>query len=163
MTPPITFIVHGLPAGQGSKTAIRSASGAVIGSRESNPRTKPFRQAVSGAALDAARAAGWPPPADPTMDTQFLVLVNCYVARPSSHFLKSGALKKGVPMRPSAKADGDKVLRAINDALQKIVIDNDRRVRPNAVDFHWHTHSYVEIELRVCPREGRWVYQEEPS
>lgn len=148
---PFRFTVYGLPAGQGSKTPRRAKSGRMF-VHEDNARVMPFRQAVAIAAVAAgARLA----------DGQFIVSVVCTVARPPSHFLKSGKICAGVMARPDGKADGDKVLRAINDALQGIVWPNDRRVRPMAIDWRWGDVTQVDIEVGPCPRDGRWVYRED--
>lgn len=148
---PLRFTVYGLPAGQGSKTIGRTSGGRTF-LREDNPKVKPFRQAVAAAALAAGARV---------TDGQFLVSVVCTVARPPSHFRKDGSLRPAHRhTRPDGKNDGDKALRAINDALQGIVWSNDRRVRPMAIDWRWGDTTQVDITIRKCPCAGRWVYEE---
>jgi len=50
------------------------------------------------------------------------------IARPKSHYTAKGALKASAPMFPDSKPDGDKLDRAVWDALKKgQIIDDDCR------------------------------------
>jgi Holliday junction resolvase RusA-like endonuclease len=149
---PLRFTVYGLPAGQGSKSIGRTRDGRAF-VREDNRKVMPFRHAVAA----SARAAG----ARPT-GAQMIVSVVWYMPRPASHLTAKGAIRKGAPLRPSV-ADNDKILRAVNDALEGIAWIRDRQVRPMACDCHFGDAARVEVTIWTCPPRGRWVYEHPPE
>ena len=111
----ISFTVAGVPAPQGSKTRTR------WGMREDNPNTKPWRGAVASDATDAM--AGQPPLTGPLVLTAVF-----YFPRPKSHYRTgkhAGQLRSDAPSWHSIKPDGDKLVRAIGDALTGIVARDD--------------------------------------
>ena len=48
--------------------------------------------------------------------------------RPASHLCKSGALRKGAPLRPCGKPDLDNLAKAVMDALNRIAFNDDAQV-----------------------------------
>ena len=120
----ITFEVAGLPAPQGSLKSFRAKSGAVI-TKDSNPRTKPWKEAVTADASAAVHAAGLTHPA--WRDGPIRVAVTFRLGRPKHHYGARGLLPSAPPF-PITTPDLDKLARAILDALTGIAYRDDSQV-----------------------------------
>lgn len=109
------FDVPGQPAPQGSKNPWGS---------EDNPRTRPWRHAVTAAA--AARLNGAPLLTGPIrVDAHF------YFPRPKSHYRTgrhSSQLRPDAPKYHASSPDLDKLARAIGDALAGVAFRDDRQI-----------------------------------
>jgi Holliday junction resolvase RusA-like endonuclease len=108
----VEFIVHGIPAPQGSKTKWGT---------EDNPNTRPWRAAV---AAQAAETMG----ETPLLEGALVLEVYFHFPRPKSHYRtgkNAHLLKDAAPMFHAAKPDVDKLVRAIGDALTGIVVRDD--------------------------------------
>jgi Holliday junction resolvase RusA-like endonuclease len=111
----VAFMVHGIPAPQGSKTPWGS---------ETNPRTKPWRGMVSADAAEAMK--GREPLAGPLR-----LEVHFFFPRPKAHYgtgRNAEKLKPSAPLWHCHKPDLDKLLRAIGDALSGIVFRDDSQI-----------------------------------
>ena len=111
----ITFTVAGVPAPQGSKTRTR------YGMREDNPNTRPWRSAVAWEAT-AAMQGSEPLTGPLVLEATF------YFPRPKAHYhvgKRAGQLRSDAPTWHTVKPDGDKLVRAIGDALTGIVCRDD--------------------------------------
>jgi Holliday junction resolvase RusA-like endonuclease len=112
----IGFIAHGVPAPQGSKNQFGG---------ESNPRTKPWRAAVTAEA--AAAMEGRELFSGPVM-----VRVVFQFPRPKAHFRtgkNAHLLRDDAPLYFSDKTpDLDKLQRAIGDALTGVVFRDDKQI-----------------------------------
>ena len=130
-----TFRVEGMaPAPQGSKRHL--GKGVMI---ESCRNVKPWRAMVAHAAI----AAGVPLFRGPVhMSVLFLF------QRPANHYRKDGSLKPLNPSLASATSreapayhcvtpDRDKVLRSTQDALSRLVYEDDARVVGGGCDKRW--------------------------
>lgn len=111
----IRLIVHGAPAPQGSKRAVRTKNGK-INLLESSAKVRPWREAVKQAALDViGRNNDWKP-----WDAPILLDATFYFLRPQSHY-RSGRnahlLKVNAPVRPTSPPDLSKLVRSTEDAL----------------------------------------------
>lgn len=108
-----TITVHGLPAPQGSKRALRNPHSGRIALVESSKRVATWREDVRQAALAAF-------PDMPIATGPITIEIDFYLPRPKSHF-RSGAnahlLRDKAPTRPIAKPDLDKLVRSTCDAL----------------------------------------------
>lgn len=114
----IEFVVHGVPAPQGSMVRTR------YGVRPDNPNTKPWRAAVASEA-----AAIWHG-RDPLTGPLELAAV-FYFPRPKSHFRTgkhADQLKDTAPDWCATKPDADKLLRAAADAMSGIVYRDDSQL-----------------------------------
>lgn len=136
---PETITVFGHPAGQGSKRAVGTRGGRAI-MVESSRHLKPWRQAVTAAAVEAKAAFRLRP-----------VMLDIIVRwpRPASHLTKSGALRSGAPMFPSM-VDADKLARGILDALTGCAYRDDRQVVDLHIRREWcadGTPSHAEIRI----------------
>jgi Holliday junction resolvase RusA-like endonuclease len=114
----LTFIVHGEAVPQGSMKAFvpKGWNRAVLTS--DNSRMKPWRAMVASAALDAQ----YTQPTWPTVSDKAIGLhIACYFVRPASVSPKK---------RPhhTVKPDSSKLLRAIEDALTKVLWKDDSQV-----------------------------------
>ena len=116
---PLTFTVLGTPAPQGSKVRTR------WGMREDNPNTRPWRQDVRAAALEAVGSDFTPYDGPVRVDVLFVF------ARPKAHYRtgkRAGELRDDAPYWCDRKPDADKLARAIGDALATIVLRDDSRI-----------------------------------
>jgi Holliday junction resolvase RusA-like endonuclease len=116
----ISFSVEGTPAPQGSKTRTR------YGFRESSKRVKPWREAVSKAAMVAGDAAGL----FNALDPPYRVDVWFYILRPVT-------TKASHPVAPTV-GDADKLLRSTFDALKMGgLIEDDRFIVAGEFSKQW--------------------------
>lgn len=112
----ITFHCIGIPQPKGStKSWLNKRTGRVV-TVSDNDRLAGWERTV---AL-AAKAAGLRPHDGPCCVEATFVL-----PRPKSHFRKNGELRPSAPMRHVSKPDGDKLLRAVLDALTGIAWVDD--------------------------------------
>jgi|LakMenEpi03Aug12_release.lakeMendotaPanAssembly.Ray.scaffolds.fasta_scaffold311522_2 crossover junction endodeoxyribonuclease RusA len=147
----VTIYVSGDPAAQGSKRLVSTKSGRTI-MLESSKRLRPWRSAVA----DAAREFRCP-----TFEGDVAMRVRVRFVRPQSHFRKDGTLRASAAARPG-KADCDKLLRGICDALTGIAYHDDRQVASVAIERVWCSvgqESGATIHVCPCPADGGWVYE----
>jgi Holliday junction resolvase RusA-like endonuclease len=113
----VQFTVPGLPAPQGSKTPWGT---------EANPRTRPWRAAVTAEAAEAMRTRGASLFTGPV-----LLDVVFSFTRPKSHYgtgRNADRLKPGAPRFHASKPDADKLARAIGDSLTGVVFRDDSQI-----------------------------------
>jgi len=111
----VTFRVEGMAAApQGSKRHL--GQGVMV---ESCRNVKPWRLLVAQAAV----SAGVPLLRGPVR----LSLVFLF-PRPAGHFRRDGTLKPSAPTHHAVKPDGSKLQRSTEDALSKLVIEDDARI-----------------------------------
>jgi Holliday junction resolvase RusA-like endonuclease len=126
----VSFTVHGVPAPQGSKTSWGA---------EANPRTRPWRAAVTAEGALAMKEA------EPIIGPVHIVAEFVF-PRPKSHF-RTGRnehlLRERAPTHHSSKPDLDKLLRAIGDALTGVVIRDDSQI------VSWDTFKRYGVGARV--------------
>lgn len=138
--PPEMFVAFGTPAGQGSKRIV-GARGRKPVMLETSRHLKPWRGAVTSAAMQAkARFRERPVSLDIVVRWQ----------RPASHLTSRGALRSGAPEFPGY-VDGDKLARAIFDALKGVCYRDDRQVVRHSVAREWcedGTPAHAEITIR---------------
>ena len=67
-----------------------------------------------------------------------------YIARPKSHYLKSG-LRATAPA--FVKCDVDNLLKGILDALAGICYEDDRQVEGALVLKRWGTESFTQVKI----------------
>jgi Holliday junction resolvase RusA-like endonuclease len=117
MTPPsaITFTVQGMaPAPQGSRKHI--GNGRTI---ESCKQVKPWRLLVAEAATTSGATLLRGP-----VSMSCVFLFN----RPKGHFTAKGTLRPSAPAFHCVKPDGSKLLRSTEDALSKLIYEDDARI-----------------------------------
>jgi crossover junction endodeoxyribonuclease RusA len=145
--------VLGDPAAQGSKRLVRTKGGRTL-MIENSRKVKPWRQAVGEAAMTCGCKIR-------EGDVAMRAIVR--FARPVSHFKKDGTVRPSSSARPG-KADCDKLLRSICDALTGIAYHDDRQVACVAIDRVWCKDGEAPgaiIKINACPESGRWVYEVE--
>ena len=114
----LAFTVPGEAVPQGSMRAFMPKGWTRPILTNDNPRTKPWRAMVAAAAIDAQYSQGtWPH----LSDRAIRIDIACYFVRPASVSERK---------RPShtVKPDASKLLRAIEDALTKILWADDAQV-----------------------------------
>lgn len=130
--PLLSFVVRGQPAAQGSKR------GYVVNGHvnvvEDGKRTRPWRDTVKNAAVDAMeRKPGCFPITGPVA-----LHATFYLARPKGHYRtgrNAHLLRDSAPTRPTTKPDGDKMLRLVCDSLKDAGAYRDDA---QVVDFSAH-------------------------
>jgi crossover junction endodeoxyribonuclease RusA len=151
----IAFTVLGKPEPQGSSRAFipKGWNRAVITS--DNSRLKPWRQQVSGAALEAAKGLDLPVF---RAHKPLGIRLRFYFQRPKSVTAKT---RPGMTTKP----DGDKILRAVLDALTGIIAVDDAQF----VDFSLSKHygvPRVEVEVYeavLVEESARSLFTENPA
>lgn len=123
-------VIRGTPAPKGSLRHV--GRGVLV---ESSARLRPWRAAVTAAAVDAA-GPGWEP-----IDGPIHVEVGFEFARPASHYgtgRNTARLRPGAPAYPATRPDLDKLVRAVLDALGDAgVWRDDARVVTVAAVKRW--------------------------
>lgn len=128
----IEFTVLGFPAPKGS---VRAAGNQVIpsGSPQNRNAQKSWGQDVREAAskaLDLALGVG--NFAIPFMGVPVRVTIVWRMQRPLGHYHKKGAkagqIRDGMPKYHTTKPDSSKLLRCLEDDLNKLVFDDDSRI-----------------------------------
>lgn len=125
----IEFSVDGAPLPQGSKTAyVRGGRAVLVDVADKKTKSRPagalktWRNRIAdAAAVEMSNLSYWEHWLGP-------VVLECEFVfkRPPSHFTSKGALTKSAPMIP--QNDLDKLLRAVGDALTKVVYNDDVQV-----------------------------------
>ena len=124
MTAPVTIVVRGRPAPQGSKRAfaVRGKGGVPTGRvavvESSHDRVRSWRAAVIDACdgYGGSLLAGACTP----LDGPLSVSMTFYLPRPKGHYgtgRNAAVLRPGAPSLPAGKPDTDKLARATGDAL----------------------------------------------
>lgn len=103
-----------VPAPQGSKNPWGG---------EANKNTKPWREAVASAAVDAMREQEVGQLVGPLR-----VVALLYFPRPKGHQRADGTLKPNAPVFKESAPDLDKLERALGDAMSKVVFHDDARI-----------------------------------
>lgn len=141
--------VLGPAATQGSKTPIRNRVGAIVGSRESSKRSRPWRQDVRALMLAAVPEDFSP------LDEAVKMTLTVYVPRPKAHY-RAGRLRHNAMLKPNAPPfppsglDLDKIQRAVGDAAQGIWITNDSRISRWASERFYCVLGEVERTVITC-------------
>jgi crossover junction endodeoxyribonuclease RusA len=126
---PITFEVRGMaPAPQGSKRHL--GNGVMV---ESCKAVKPWRLLVADAAVRSGTTLIRGPVS---------MAVTFVFARPKGHYGKRGLLPSA-PRWHMVKPDGSKLLRSTEDALSKVLYEDDARI----VSCNWSKRYAVGDEL----------------
>jgi crossover junction endodeoxyribonuclease RusA len=132
----ISFIVYGEPIPQGSMRAFLPKGWKRPIVTADNKRTKPWRQDVKAAALEAVEKAKIP-----LMGRSVAVSIACnfYFTRPKS-------AKKSITHK-TTKPDCDKLGRAILDALTGVVFEDDSQVVSLSLlkDFAPRPHAQISV------------------
>lgn len=120
---PVTILVHGIPAPQGSKRAVRNQSTGRIALVEMSKAVVPWRQDVALAALAVVNEVdGWPYDGPVRLELEF------WLPRPKGHYRTgryADQLRLEAPAWPAGRPDVDKLARSTLDALTGVVVDDD--------------------------------------
>lgn len=131
-----TFTVAGVPAPQGSKNPWGG---------EANPRTRPWRAAVTAAAHEAMGERV------PTLGP-VKVRARFYFMRPKSHFgsgRNAAIVKDSAPDFHTTFPDLDKLQRAIGDSLTGVVVRDDKQIAAWDVEKIYSESAGVFIRVEA--------------
>lgn len=134
----IELTIIGIPAPQGSKVKTR------WGMREDNPNTKPWRATVAAYVAEAMEGR-------PLIDTPVHANVTFVFPRPKSHFRtgkNAHLLKEGAPGWHDKKPDGDKLARAVGDALTGVALRDDSLIVSWRIRKVYGEPARCELSLR---------------
>ena len=134
MAEPIRLIVYGTPRSQGSTRGFIPKGWKRPIITTDNKKLKPWRQEVTGAAVDLGLTAF-------EQHVPLVMKLDFYFERPSSCSVKK---------RPAmtVKPDADKLVRAVFDSLKGVLYHDDAQVVDHRARKHYGTPERVEIELK---------------
>ncbi|WP_433341620.1 RusA family crossover junction endodeoxyribonuclease [Streptomyces sp. CA-253872] len=160
--PVFEVMVHGAPAPQGSKSAMRNESTGRIQLVESSRFVKPWREDVVAACL-RARKRGWQPLTGPLAAEMVFTLT-----RPRSHFgtgRNRNLVRPSAPALPMGVPDLSKLARSTEDALTTAGVyrDDALLVEYRGLSKRYHTdHGRVPDVMDVSGCVIRlWALDEE--
>lgn len=121
----LSFYVPGIPVGAGSKRAFpRKGGGGTVLVDTSGKRGKNWRAVIQTVASIELGDA-------PLMRGPLILVARFEQMRPKSHYgtgRNAGVLKAGAPLYPTSPPDTTKLLRAVEDALNGVLWEDDRLV-----------------------------------
>lgn len=147
----ISFTVYGSPRPAGSKRAfVRGGRAMVV---DANPAAKPWKQAVTEAALVELGNPQWTGGDGPSglplfPDGAVVLRMRFVLKRPKSHYRANGELKPDAPHFHTSRPDALKLARAVEDALSGVVYRDDAQTLVVA----WKVYGEVEGVEVECSR-----------
>lgn len=138
------FDVHGNPAPQGSKRHV--GRGVMV---ESSKHVKPWRAAVTAAAVDEFQRLG----RISLIDGPIVAEMIFSFVRPRSHFRSgknSALLREGMPPQPPVMPDLSKLARSTEDAISKVLWTDDARI----VEYRRLAKVYVNEDVDALASPG---------
>ena len=153
----IEFFVPGHPKTQGSLRSFALKSGGRYTGKVVTPQCDKvisWRGVVSTYALQARQQQGWVLTAEPVM-----VTLDFHLLRPKAHYRtgnNSHLLKDSVPAAPISirSGDGDKLTRAVWDALTGVLWADDSQVAMWAGAKHYGHEEGVYVDVRTLDEKG---------
>jgi Holliday junction resolvase RusA-like endonuclease len=114
------FTVVGDPIPQGSMKSMHHRASGQIVSMPDNPKTRPWKNTVTAAAIEARQFTATEP---------VVVQLSFAIRRPNGHYgsgRNAGVLRSSAPTYPGKKPDLDKLVRAVLDSLveAKVILDD---------------------------------------
>ena len=138
-----SFVVYGVAAPAGSKTAQVSPRGKVF-VRDASKRSAPWKRLVAQAAGEAMAGAG-------LLEGPLSLTVAVVIPRPKSHYGARG-LRPSAPSAPTTRPDLTKYLRGIEDAMTGIVWRDDAQVITQSAEKRYGEPARVSVRvLEVGP------------
>ena len=148
----LTFTAIGRPQPAGSKRAFPIRRGGVVtgvATTEDNLKSRPWKDSVAAAAMDALPAGR-----DELLTGPLELTIDFYLARPAGHY-GSGRnreiVKASAPAWPTTRPDATKLTRAVEDALTGLVWRDDAQVVLQVVRKLYGTPERAEVT--VAPYE----------
>ena len=148
----LTFTAIGRPQPAGSKRAFPIRRGGVVtgvATTEDNLKSRPWKDSVAAAAMDALPAGR-----DELLTGPLELTIDFYLARHAGHY-GSGRnreiVKASAPAWPTTRPDATKLTRAVEDALTGLVWRDDAQVVLQVVRKLYGTPERAEVT--VAPYE----------
>lgn len=144
MNEPIKFTVFGVAQPAGSKRGFVIRSKATGKHRailtDANPNSRVWKEQVAS----AIRAVY----TGPLLDGPLELIVKFYRPRPKGHFGAKGMNKQGQSNPfPASAPDTTKLIRGIEDALNKVLWTDDSRVVRQVATKEWGEPARAEIQV----------------
>ena len=151
------FVVFGKPAPAGSKRAFYNPKLGRALVVDANTKTKPWQAEVTAAAVEASERAML---AGRLIEGPLCLSVDFYEPRPKGHFNSKGELNaQGLrnPF-PAKKPDVTKLVRAIEDALTKVVYRDDAQIVATVAAKHFGEPARAEVRIgRLSLETEEWT------
>lgn len=142
----IQFTVYGTPRPAGSKKAFAIRKNGVPTGRvavaDASAHSKDWKQAIAHAARQAYCCE--------LLRGAVTLEVRCYFARPKSHFgtgRNSSTLKDSAPRHHTQAPDATKLVRCLEDALNRVLWVDDSQVTEQRVVKDWGDVSRMEVTI----------------
>lgn len=147
----VAFTVLGRPQPAGSKRAFRHAKSSRVIVVDDNPKSKPWKQEIAGAARNAVG------PVDDVMRGPLVLEARFILARPKGHYgtgRNAGTVKASAPRFPTTKPDTTKLLRCLEDALTGVVWHDDAQIVAQYAWKEYGAPERCEIVIRDLVHDG---------
>jgi len=143
----VEFVVWGKPEPRGSKTAAARKGGGLY-YRDANAESYTWMATVEEFARIAMLDAELTPTLDAVTDPIRLDVV-FYVERPAGHYTTKGVLSAAGRRKlyPKSKPDRGKYLRAIEDAMTKLVYVDDAQIVSGTVDKRYGAPARAVVKV----------------
>jgi len=142
----ISFFVPGVPGTAGSKKFVGMAksTGRAIIVDSSGVKGKTWRLAVQYACMEMMRING----IEKFEKGALCLSVSFNMPRPKHHFNSKGATKQTSPLWHTSKPDATKMLRAVEDALNGILWNDDSNIATQSVRKWYAINPGAEITVK---------------
>lgn len=146
----IAFVVHGIPQPAGSKKGFFIPKLHRVVITDDAKKSRPWKALVSDAAAQAM--------AGQAMLTAgaLMLTVRFFMPRPKGHFGRRGLLPSA-PAFPAVKPDCTKLLRAVEDAINGIVLRDDAQIVYQVVSKEYGEPARAEVEVAPMPQSAAAV------
>lgn len=142
----VRFTVYGVAQPAGSKRAFLNRKTGRVVVTDDAKHSRPWKSEVSAAAIEATGSAE-------LLDGPLSLSVRFVVPRPKSHFGVRG-LRPSAPAWPAKKPDATKLLRGVEDALNRIVWRDDAQVVVQRVEKVYGEPARCEVVVSTLDGEG---------
>lgn len=147
----LRFTTYGRPQQRGSKRPFKAGDKILM--VDDNSKSKPWMAAVSHAAGEAMDGAE-------LMMGPLVVWAAFYFKRPQSHYRGgkfSNLLREDAPVWAMNVPDGDKLFRALGDALTGVVYRDDKQICDHrAIRIHTEAQERAIVIIRQVEKGEAW-------
>lgn len=139
---PIAFTVFGQPQTAGSKKGFFNKGLGRVQIVDANPNSRLWKEAVSSAARENYKGD--------LLRCPLKVTFTFYTPRPKGHFGTKG-LRPSAPKYPATRPDVLKLSRAVEDALSKVIYEDDSQIVSETLHKRFGEPARVEITIEFQP------------
>lgn len=153
----LEFTVHGKAQPRGSKRPVpihnrhtgqplMKNGHIVTRAIDDNPKSGPWMQVVAQAAREAMEQQGIP-----LLRGPLVLYCTFFFPRPAGHFRNDGSLKPTARAYPAIAPDSTKLVRGLEDALNKVAFEDDSRIVSEFVHKRYGESAYAEVRIKTLP------------